>query len=164
MTLEHIVQNVGSFGASYVCVTGGEPLAQPDCLLLLKHLADKGYHVSLETSGAMDIAAVDKRVSIVMDLKTPASGEAGRNRYENLALLEPKDQIKFVLCDQGDYQWAKFQLDQHKLKECVDDIWFSPSFGELDPADLARWILDDRLPVRLQLQLHKQLWGDRPGV
>ncbi|HNI65535.1 MAG TPA: 7-carboxy-7-deazaguanine synthase QueE, partial [Pseudomonadales bacterium] len=147
----------------HVCVTGGEPLAQPRCLDLLVRLCDLGYRVSLETSGAIDLDGVDARVVKVMDLKTPGSGEVERNLWRNLDLLNPHDQIKLVLRDRRDYEWARFMLDQHRLPERVEAVLFSPCQGELDPARLAQWMLDDRLPVRFQLQLHKVLWGDQPG-
>ncbi|MBB3062753.1 7-carboxy-7-deazaguanine synthase [Microbulbifer rhizosphaerae] len=164
MTLAEILQRVQGHPARHVCVTGGEPLAQPNCLPLLKALCDAGYEVSLETSGAMPVEQVDPRVSRVVDLKTPASGEQHRNRMENLAVLTGRDQIKFVICDRTDYDWAKFTLDQYRLPERVGEVLFSPSYGQLQPRQLAEWILDDGLPVRLQLQLHKLLWGDIPGV
>ena len=147
-----------------MCVTGGEPLAQPNCLPLLVQLSDAGYQVSLETSGALDIAGVDPRVSVVMDLKTPGSGEMTKNRLDNLPLLKPSDQIKFVITDYADYQWASFTNAQHQLNQRVAAVWFSPSFGQISPTELAEWILRDRLPVRFQLQLHKQLWGEKSGV
>ncbi len=149
-------------GARHVCVTGGEPLAQPRCLELLTGLCDAGLAVSLETSGALDIAGVDPRVVRVVDLKAPASGEAGRNRYENLELLRPTDQLKFVLCDRDDYEWARRQVGERALHQRCQ-VLFSPSWGQLEPATLAGWILEDRLPVRFQVQLHKLLWGDQPG-
>lgn len=161
---EAILQAVAQHQPRYVCVTGGEPLAQPGVLPLLTELADAGYQVSLETSGALPIAEVDPRVSIVLDLKTPGSGEAHRNLYANLPLLQNKDQVKFVVTDQADYQWARFKLDEHQLAQRVGDVLMSPSFGQLSPTQLADWILADRLPVRLQVQLHKLLWGDQPGV
>lgn len=164
LSFEQILEQVAGFGAKYVCVTGGEPLAQPGCIDLLSALCDLGYNVSLETSGAMDVSKVDDRVSIVLDLKTPASGEQDKNLYTNIPLLKPKDQVKFVICDRGDYDWARFQLDQLQLSSKVGDVLFSPSFEQLAPKQLAEWILDDRLPVRFQMQLHKQLWGDTPGV
>lgn len=163
-SFEQIVEQVASFSAKYVCVTGGEPLAQPGCIDLLTTLCDLGYSVSLETSGAMDISKVDDRVSVVLDLKTPASGEQDKNLYSNIPLLKNKDQVKFVICDRVDYDWARFQLDQLQLTTKVGDVLFSPSFEQLAPKQLAEWILDDRLPVRFQMQLHKQLWGDTPGV
>jgi len=162
MLMSDILTKVAEFGARFVCVTGGEPLAQKPCRTLLRQLCDAGYNVSLETSGALDIAEIDPRVSRVMDLKTPDSKEAHRNRLENLPLLSPHDQLKFVLCSRADYDWAKAMLIEHALSSrCV--VWFSPSFGQLEPRELADWILLDRLSVRLQLQLHKTLWGDLPG-
>ncbi|WP_323846846.1 7-carboxy-7-deazaguanine synthase QueE [Microbulbifer magnicolonia] len=164
MTLEQILQKVQSHPARYVCVTGGEPLAQPNCLPLLTALCDAGYAVSLETSGAMPVEQVDERVSRVVDLKTPASGEQHRNRMENIAALTERDQVKFVICDRGDYDWARFTLDQYRLPERVGEVLFSPSYEQLQPRQLAEWILEDGLPVRMQMQLHKLLWGDIPGV
>lgn len=163
-SLEHILQTVAGFSPKYVTVTGGEPLAQPNCISLLKSLCDLGYEVSIETSGAMDVASVDSRVSIVIDLKTPASGEVSRNLYSNLKKLGQKDQLKFVICDRQDYEWAVFKLDEHCLSEQVGEILFSASHAQLEPALLAEWILQDNLRVRLQIQLHKFLWGDKPGV
>ncbi len=163
MTLESILERVASYTPRYVTVTGGEPLAQPDCWPLLTALCDAGYEVSLETSGALDMSGVDARVIKVMDLKTPASGELARNRYENIELLLPHDQIKFVICDKQDYEWARLQLDQWRLHERVSDVLFSPSFGQQDATELAEWILRDNLPVRFQLQLHKLLWNDAAG-
>lgn len=162
MSVEDICTRVAEFGVRHVCVTGGEPLAQPDCIALLASLCDAGYEVSLETSGAMDVAGVDARVVKVMDLKTPASGESGRNRYENLAFLTPRDQIKFVICDRADYEWACDQVDQHDLASRCE-VLFSPEAGAMEPRTLAEWMLEDRLPVRFQVQLHKLLWGDQPG-
>lgn len=163
MTLGDIEAQVAQYAPAFVTVTGGEPLAQPNCLPLLKRLCDHGYEVSLETSGAMSVADVDERVVKVLDLKTPASGEAGRNDYTNLAHLTPRDQVKFVICDRGDYEWARFKIDEHDLASRVSDLLLSPSHGQQSPRDLAEWILEDRLPVRLQLQLHKLLWDDAPG-
>jgi 7-carboxy-7-deazaguanine synthase len=160
--LDTIVARVASFQADHVCVTGGEPLAQPDCLLLLTRLCDRGFHVSLETSGALDIAAVDARVARVVDVKTPASGEVHRNRLENFAHLRTNDQLKFVIGSREDYDWSKAFIALHGLSSRCQ-ILFSPSFHELAPAQLAEWILADRLKVRFQLQLHKVLWGDVPG-
>jgi 7-carboxy-7-deazaguanine synthase len=162
MTLDAILSRVGSFATPYVTVTGGEPLAQKACLVLLAALCDAGYRVSLETSGALDICRVDPRVVRVMDLKTPASGEVERNRYENLECLQPQDQVKFVICDRADYEWSREQLLQHSLATRCE-VLFSPAFGQQDAADLAGWILADRLPVRFQVQLHKILWGNQPG-
>ncbi len=160
--LETIEARVAAFGADHVCVTGGEPLAQPDCLLLLTRLCDAGFRVSLETSGALDIAAVDARVARVVDVKTPASGEERRNRLENFVHLRSTDQLKFVICSRDDYEWSKSFIDRHSLQgRC--QILLSPSFKEVAPAELADWILADRLKVRFQLQLHKILWGDVPG-
>lgn len=162
-SIEQILEEVSTFKASRVCVTGGEPLAQKSCLPLLAALCDKGYQVSLETAGALSLAEVDPRVIKVMDLKTPASGEVNRNLYENIAYLKPSDQIKFVICDRQDYEWARMKLDEFDLPACVTDILFSPSFGQQDATELAEWVLSDRLPVRFQLQLHKLLWEDAPG-
>lgn len=163
MTQNAVLEQVEAYGATYVTVTGGEPLAQPSCLPLLTALCDKGYQVSLETGGAMDIAGVDKRISIVMDLKAPASNETHNNRLENIPLLAKKDQLKFVLMNRADYDWARLKIDSLSLSERVGDILFSPVFGELDGAELAAWILEDRLQVRMQLQLHKILWQDARG-
>lgn len=160
--LDAILAKVAEWSPRYVCVTGGEPLAQKGCIELLKALCDAGYEVSLETSGALDISDVDPRVSRVVDIKTPGSGEVGKNRWANLPLLTAHDQVKFVLCDRKDYDWARLVLDQHQLhKTC--DVLFSPVFGKISYRDLAEWILADRLPVRMQLQLHKHIWGDVPG-
>jgi len=160
--LDTIIDKVRGYGAQHVCVTGGEPLAQPNCLKLLARLCDAGFQVSLETSGALDIAAVDARVSRVVDVKTPGSNEAARNRLENFALLTLRDQLKFVICSREDYDWSKAFLQEHGLPgQCR--ILFSPSYDQVAPAALAEWILADRLPVRFQLQLHKVLWGDTPG-
>jgi len=161
-SIPDLVDQARTFGVRHVCVTGGEPLAQRRCLVLLAALCDAGFEVSLETSGALDVAAVDARVSRVLDLKTPGSGETHRNRLDNLPLLNAKDQVKFVLCDRADYDWARAMLAEHRLAERCE-VLFSPSFGQLAPRDLADWIVADRLPVRFQLQLHKQLWGDEPG-
>jgi 7-carboxy-7-deazaguanine synthase len=163
MALDVILEKVADYQPRYVCVTGGEPLAQRECLTLLTALCDAGYEVSLETSGAMPIDEVDNRVSRVMDLKTPGSGEVGRNRWENLQHLTQQDQIKFVICDRADYEWARFEVDKHQLASKVGEVLFSPSFSQLKPLDLAEWILADNLPVRFQLQLHKLLWNDAPG-
>jgi 7-carboxy-7-deazaguanine synthase len=157
-----VLERVAGFGVRYVTVTGGEPLAQRGCSTLLGELCDAGYAVSLETSGALDIAGVDPRVVTVMDLKTPGSGEVERNLDSNLECLRPQDQVKFVLCDRRDYDWARDRLAEHRLSERCE-VLFSPCHGELAPAELAEWILADRLPVRMQIQLHKYLWGDEPG-
>ena len=161
-TLPDILQTVQSYGARHVCVTGGEPLAQPNCLPLLELLCNAGYEVSLETSGAMDVGAVDPRVARVIDVKTPGSNESARNRIENFRYLTPRDQLKFVICSREDYDWCKAFLDEHGVGE-KNQIFFSPSFTQVSPTSLAEWILQDRLPVRFQLQLHKILWGDVPG-
>lgn len=160
--IDAIVDQVRAYGVRHVCVTGGEPLAQKRCLSLLRRLCDEGLAVSLETSGAIDIGEVDPRVARVVDLKTPASGELARNRWENLPLLTPRDQVKFVVCDRGDYEWARGVVTEQGLAERCE-VLFSPSHGQVEPRQLAEWILEDRLPVRFQLQLHKQLWGDVPG-
>jgi 7-carboxy-7-deazaguanine synthase len=162
LALDAIVDQVKGFGARHVCVTGGEPLAQPNCLKLLERLCDDGFAVSLETSGAFDIAAVDARVNRVIDVKTPGSRESARNRTENFAALNQRDQLKFVICSREDYDWSKAFLREHDLAERCR-ILFSPSYHQVSPTDLAEWILADRLPVRFQLQLHKILWGDVPG-
>ncbi|MGJ8690124.1 MAG: 7-carboxy-7-deazaguanine synthase QueE [Gammaproteobacteria bacterium] len=163
MTQEEILTQVDSYGAKFITVTGGEPLAQPDCLHLLTALCDKGYTVSIETSGAMSIAEVDKRVVIILDLKTPASGECDRNLESNIKFLKPIDQVKFVICDRGDYDWSKAKTDQFDLRSRAAEVLFSPSFEQLSYRELAGWILHDRLDVRMQLQLHKHIWGDKPG-
>ncbi len=163
IAIDDILAKVDSYGAGHVTVTGGEPLAQPDCLTLLAGLCDKGYRVSLETSGALSVAGVDPRVVKILDLKTPDSGELERNLYDNVAMLNSRDQVKFVICSRNDYQWAKLKIDELKLPQRVSEILFSPSHGQLDQKQLADWILADRLPVRFQLQLHKLLWGDQPG-
>ena len=161
--LDDILRQVADYSPRYVCVTGGEPLAQPQCHDLLTALCDAGYQVSLETSGAISVAQVDKRVSKVIDLKTPASGEQHRNLMDNLDHVGPQDQIKFVVCDRQDYDWARFQLDQYQLNNIAGEALFSPSFGQINATDLANWIVADNLPVRFQLQLHKLLWNDAAG-
>lgn len=161
-TIESVLKEVARHAPGHVCVTGGEPLAQKRCLVLLARLCDAGYSVSLETSGALDIAGVDRRVSRVLDIKTPASGEVHRNRLENLPLLTPHDQVKFVVCDRADYEWARDMLRGHAIEQRCE-VLFSPAYGQVAPRDLAEWILADRLPVRFQMQLHKLLWGDAPG-
>lgn len=164
MAITDILAEVAKFNPRFVCVTGGEPLAQPNCLPLLTALCDAGFDVSLETSGAMDVSEVDARVSRVMDLKAPSSGEAAKNRYENIPLLGKHDQVKFVLGSSEDYEWAKFKLDEYQLSQRVGDVLFSPVFDALGERELADWIVRDNLPVRFQVQLHKHLWGDKPGV
>jgi 7-carboxy-7-deazaguanine synthase len=162
MTLEAILAEVARHDARYVCVTGGEPLAQKNCLFLLSALCDAGYAVSLETSGALDVSGVDARVQKVVDIKTPASGEVEKNLWSNLEQLSAQDEIKFVLNGAADYQWAKQVLHEHQLvKRCA--VLFSPVQGQLAPKDLAEWILRDHLPVRMQVQLHKLLWGNEVG-
>ncbi|MCX7110239.1 MAG: 7-carboxy-7-deazaguanine synthase QueE [Proteobacteria bacterium] len=161
-TLGEILEQVGSYRIRHVCVTGGEPLAQPGCLALLRALSEEGYEVSLETSGALDVAAVDRRVIKVMDLKTPSSGEGGRNLYANIDHLLPMDQVKFVIMNDGDYRWSVGKLKEYRLSERCE-VLFSPAMGVQDPKQLAEMILADRLPVRFQVQLHKILWGDTPG-
>ena len=162
MTLTAILEQVAAYRTRYVTVTGGEPLAQKNCPVLLTTLCDADYSVSLETSGALDIAEVDPRVSKIMDIKTPGSGELEKNRWTNLDYLTQHDEIKFVLCDEADYHWACRMIREHDLdKRCP--VLFSPVHGQLDPTALANWILRDQLPVRLQIQLHKLLWNDGPG-
>jgi 7-carboxy-7-deazaguanine synthase len=162
MTLAAILDQVSGYDVRPVCVTGGEPLAQKNCLPLIVSLCDAGYDVSLETSGALDIGAVDPRASRIVDLKAPASGESERNRWQNIPLLTPRDELKFVLADRADYEWARRTLAEHRLDQRCP-ILFSPVQGALAPQELAEWILADRLPARLQLQLHKLLWGNIPG-
>ena len=163
MSLAAIMLKVAELGAPYVTVTGGEPLAQKECHGLLTALCDAGYSVSLDTGGAMDIRAVDSRVSVILDIKTPGSGELAKNLWSNLALLKASDEVKFVLCDRADYDWAKQQLGEHKLNQTCPVI-FSPVYSQVNPSDLAAWVLADKLPVRMQVQLHKILWGEKPGV
>jgi len=160
--IDDILAEVARHGARHVCVTGGEPLSQKRCISLLRKLCDAGYEVSLETSGAIDIGDVDPRVSRVMDLKTPDSKEQHRNRLENIPLLTRHDQIKFVICSPVDYEWAKSMLIEHDLADRCE-VLFSPSYTEIKPRDLAEWLLADKLPVRFQMQLHKQLWGEETG-
>ncbi|MES2180591.1 MAG: 7-carboxy-7-deazaguanine synthase QueE [Pseudomonadota bacterium] len=163
MEIGDILLKVAEYGTQYVTVTGGEPLAQKDCHVLLKDLCDAGYSVSLETGGAMDISSVDKRVSVILDIKTPGSGELENNKWENLAHLKSTDEVKFVLCDRADYDWAKQLLLSHEItKKCP--VLFSPVYNQVNPTELAEWVLTDKLPVRMQVQLHKILWGERPGV
>src|SRR5262245_263420 len=160
LTLEEILERVTAFGARYVTVTGGEPLAQPACLPLLRALADAGFETSLETSGALDVGEVDPRIVRVVDFKTPGSGEVERNRWQNLELLTRRDQVKFVICDADDYAWARRICCEYNLPDRVGEVLFSPSHTELPAGQLADWILRDRMRVRLQIQLHKVLWGD----
>jgi 7-carboxy-7-deazaguanine synthase len=162
LSIEDILEEVKRYNTTYICVTGGEPLAQPACLDLLTALCDAGYDVSLETSGALDCTRVDSRTMIIMDLKTPDSLEEQKNKLSNLDILKPTDQVKFVLCSREDYEWAKNMIRTHALSSKTQ-LLFSPSYGQLDPTLLAEWILSDHLPVRLQLQLHKLLWHDAQG-
>lgn len=162
LTVAQILHSVASHATCRICVTGGEPLAQRGCLPLLTALCDAGYEVSLETSGALDIAHVDPRVAMVMDIKAPGSGEEKKNRWANLAHLKAKDEIKLVLADEHDYLWAREVLRERQL-DALCPVLFSPVAGSLEPRQLAEWILRDRLPVRMQLQLHKILWGAVPG-
>ena len=162
MSLEQILERVAGYGARYVTVTGGEPLAQKECIPLLEKLCDAGYNVSLETSGAMDTNKVDARVSVILDIKTPGSGEEKKNLWSNLDRIKPKDEVKFVLCGREDYDWARRVLAERRLADkCT--VLFSPVYSQLNPTDLADWVLQDRLPVRMQVQLHKILWGETPG-
>lgn len=160
--LAELLARIAGYGVSTVCVTGGEPLAQKNCLVLLTALADAGFDVSLETSGALDVSGVDARVSRIVDIKPPGSGEAERNRWDNLAHLNARDELKFVLADRADYEWACAVLAERRLAG-ICPVLFSPVQGELPPAQLAEWILADRLQVRMQVQLHKVLWGNTPG-
>jgi 7-carboxy-7-deazaguanine synthase len=162
MTLDQIVERVASYGARYVTVTGGEPLAQKQSIALMKRLCDAGYDVSLETGGSLDTSQVDPRVSVILDIKTPGSGEVQKNLWTNLDHLKPTDEVKFVLCGREDYDWAKQVLAEHAISEkCT--VLFSPVYSQLNPTELADWVLQDHLPVRMQVQLHKILWGETPG-
>ena len=161
-TIDDILAEVASHGVRHVCVTGGEPLSQKRCIGLLQRLCDAGYDVSLETSGAIDIADVDTRVSRVLDIKTPGSAEVHRNLWSNLPLLTPHDQVKFVICSREDYDWAKDIVAEHRLAEKCE-VLFSPSYTQVSARELADWIVADRLPVRFQMQLHKILWNDKRG-
>lgn len=163
MMIDQILTEVQSYGAQHVCVTGGEPLAQKNCMALLSALCDLDFSVSLETSGAISIEAIDERVCVVMDLKTPASGEQNKNLMTNIGHLALKDQLKFVICDRNDYEWSKQQLLEYQLDKKVSDVLFSPSFGNIDLQKLSSWILEDKLPVRMQVQLHKIIWNDAAG-
>jgi 7-carboxy-7-deazaguanine synthase len=163
MAIQDILDTVADYKTDYITVTGGEPLAQPQCIELLQQLCDLGYRVSLETSGAMPVAEVDPRVIKIVDLKTPGSGEVSRNLYENINYLQPEDEVKFVICNRQDYDWSCMQIDQLRLRDTGSEILFSPSQGELAPALLAQWILEDKLRVRMQLQTHKIIWGDEQG-
>ena len=163
MGMDDIMSSIKKYDTRYVTVTGGEPLAQKEVLNLLKTLADSDYEVSLETGGGLSIKEVDPRVKIILDIKTPESGEEKKNHWENLEVINSKDEIKFVLCSRGDYEWAKQILDQYQLTEKCE-ILFSPVYQKLNATDLADWILKDQLHVRMQIQLHKLLWGEKPGV
>lgn len=163
MEIGDILTKVAEYGAKYVTVTGGEPLAQKGCLVLLKELCDAGYSVSLETGGAIDISPVDKRVSVILDIKTPDSGEVENNLWSNLNHLKNTDEVKFVLCSRADYDWAKEILAKHHIADKCP-VLFSPVYSQINPTDLAEWVLQDKLPVRMQVQLHKILWGEKPGV
>jgi len=163
MDIDEIMETIKKYNTQYVTVTGGEPLAQKEVLSLLKVLADQNYEVSLETGGGISIKEVDPRIKIILDIKTPESGEEKKNHWENLNLIHAKDEIKFVLCSREDYDWAKKILDQYKLTEKCH-VLFSPVYQKLNATDLGNWILQDQLPVRLQIQLHKLLWGEKPGV
>lgn len=158
-----IANEVAEYRPRYITVTGGEPLAQPDCLPLLSRLCELGAEVSLETSGAMDVSAVDQRVNIVLDIKTPGSGEVDRNVFANLDCLKPSDQIKFVICNRQDYEWARFKIDELNLAKRFDEVLLSPSYSEVEARTLAEWMLKDHAPARLQIQLHKLLWNDAEG-
>ncbi len=160
LSIQHILDEVAQYNAQYVCVTGGEPMAQSNCLKLLDSLIDSGYSVSMETSGSIDITPVNSRVSIVMDIKTPSSTEEHQNRYENLPILKSKDQLKFVIASRSDFDWCNEILDNHEVES---EILFSPVYESLKPVELAEWILEKKLNVRLQVQLHKLLWGDQKG-
>ncbi len=160
LSIESIMEQVAKYNTRYVCVTGGEPMAQSNCLVLLDTLIEAGYKVSMETSGSIDISPVNNKVSVVMDLKTPSSTEQSQNRYENIALLESKDQLKFVIASRSDFDWCCSIL---KDNDVLSDVLFSPVYESLKPVDLADWILEKQLNVRLQVQLHKLLWGDQKG-
>ena len=172
LPMDEVLSRIESYQTQHICVTGGEPLAQKGCIKLLTMLCDKGYKVSLETSGAMDIAEVDARVKRIVDLKTPASQEKEKNRYENIALLKSHDEVKFVICNREDYDWAVSMIERYQLHSKVDNILFSPVFDVAGQSEreqgfneqsLADWILEDKLAVRMQLQLHKLIWGNEPG-
>ena len=160
LSIQHILDEVAQYNAQYVCVTGGEPMAQSNCLKLLDSLIDVGYNVSMETSGSIDITPVNSKVSIVMDIKTPSSTEEHQNRYENLPILKSKDQLKFVIASRSDFDWCTEILDNHEVES---EILFSPVYESLKPVELADWILEKKLNVRLQVQLHKILWGEQKG-
>lgn len=163
VSIDSIMSQTEQYKARYVTVTGGEPLAQKNCAKLLTRLCDAGYQVSVETGGAIDIASVDPRACVVLDIKTPASGELGKNLWSNIALLKKDDQVKFVICNRSDYEWVRLKINELDLNSRVSEILFSPSHHELSAKTLAEWIIEDRLQVRLQVQLHKILWNDEPG-
>ncbi len=163
LALDDVLGQVTSHGVGHVTVTGGEPLAQPGCLELLQRLCDAGLTVSLETSGALDVSRVDPRVARILDIKTPGSGEVNRNLWSNVEHCGARDQVKFVICDRNDYDWARLKCDELNLAARFGEVLFSPSTGQLAPRELADWIVADRLPVRFQMQLHKILWGDEAG-
>jgi 7-carboxy-7-deazaguanine synthase len=160
LSIESIMEQIAKYNTHYVCITGGEPMAQSNCLILLDTLIEAGYKVSMETSGSIDISPVNKKVSVVMDLKTPSSTEQSQNRYENISLLESKDQLKFVIASRSDFDWCCSILENYDV---LSDVLFSPVYESLKPVDLADWILEKQLNVRLQVQLHKLLWGDQKG-
>ena len=162
MQVSDILQQIKQYNTTTVCVTGGEPLAQRSCGELLRQLSDEGYQVSIETSGSIDISQIDSRVSRIMDIKTPGSGEESKNKYDNIQYLNQKDEVKFVLCDRNDYDWSKGIVTKYKLLE-KSQVLFSPVHEGISPADLADWIIADQLNVRFQFQLHKFLWNDEPG-
>ena len=161
-SIDRILEQIAAYRTRHVTVTGGEPLAQKNCIPLLSRLCDEGFHVSLETSGAIGLERVDPRVMKIVDIKTPGSGESGRNKLDVLDDIDARDQIKFVICDRNDYQWSVQTMNEYHMADRCE-VLFSPSYEQLDPATLAEWILEDGLPVRLQLQIHKILWGDVPG-
>ncbi|MCH7815955.1 MAG: 7-carboxy-7-deazaguanine synthase QueE [Proteobacteria bacterium] len=163
LELTAIKTKVDQYNCRYVTMTGGEPLAQSNSQELLTMLCDADYEVSLETSGALSVDGIDKRVCIVLDLKTPGSSECDKNHFENISLLKPTDQVKFVICDRKDYEWSKAKIDQFDLSNRVEEVLFSPSHEELSPAQLAQWVLADSLRVRMQIQMHKYIWGGEPG-
>jgi 7-carboxy-7-deazaguanine synthase len=163
MSFTEILDRVEEYNCDYITVTGGEPLAQPQCYDLLYRLCDLNYRISLETSGAISVENVDSRVVKIVDFKTPGSGEVNRNLYSNIEFLQPHDELKFVICDRKDYDWSCLKIDELNLRDCVSEILFSPSQDQLSPRELAEWILKDKLKVRMQIQTHKTIWGDQPG-
>jgi len=163
MSFTEILDRVAEYNCDYITVTGGEPLAQPQCYDLLYRLCDLNYRVSLETSGAISVENVDSRVVKIVDFKTPGSGEVNRNLFSNIEFLQPHDELKFVICDRKDYDWSCLKIDELNLRDYVSEILFSPSQDQLSPRELAEWILKDKLKVRMQMQIHKTIWGDQPG-